>query len=295
MSQTASVRRGFFLLRLARFYPIYATGLSIALFAGLFASAQHTPDSLSRTQTLLAFVCEALFLPSPFTGASGRLFPLNPVSWSLFLELAVNGLFGLWMFRASKRLLIALVAVSATLICWFSFARNGLESGFNWATLHIGILRTLCSFAIGVALARRRRAPATLPAALLVAALALLLWLDPGPLRGLYDVLFILLASPALVVFGSAASSPAWAGRLLARLGEISFPLYGIHYPLILAAAWVAKRLHTPPVPSGVAVVGLLVVISWVLFQVDRRLRIRLSHWVRHIGLSAADIPPALK
>ena len=62
--------------------------------------------------------------------------------------------------------------------------------------------------------------------------------------NGLYEALVILLVFPLIVSLGAGSKLPTGGGAALCRfLGEISYPLYMVHFPFVyMQKAWVMNH-----------------------------------------------------
>jgi peptidoglycan/LPS O-acetylase OafA/YrhL len=105
---------------------------------------------------------------------------------------------------------------------------------------HIDPARVTFGFFIGVAIYRAWRAGVrakTSSATLVATALAVCLVAPAIPLLGVAgtDVAMQLLAFPLLVWLGASASVGPRAGRACEIGGAISYPLYALHYPVLVA------------------------------------------------------------
>jgi len=146
-----------------------------------------------------------LFLmPDP---TSVVMFPSNPLFWSLLNELLINIAFAVAVFRASTKALGLLLMASA--ICLGSilfFSSWGDGFGPKWSNIHIGALRTVCSFSAGIVLFHlwahmgkpRRMTSWAIAIPMLLVALMLFDPLD-NPVGKLVAILFVI---PALVWLG---------------------------------------------------------------------------------------------
>lgn len=247
--------REFINLRVARLYPMYLVG---TLVGAAFATTHPS-----------AF----LFLPHHNSNA---LFPGNVVMWSLLFELGANIMFAAFALRCGWKAIAAVLAVSGAMLLWAALGPLGsLSHGAYWETTWLGIPRTLFSFTIGVALCRaharwglRRVAAAG--------------WLLPLALLGLlsaateaapwWELLCVAALFPALVWLGARWEAPK--ARLFTALGDLSYPLYCIHLPLLLAAGrW---DLNVPLACAA------LVLAAWALDRwVDRPARAWLGKLAR--------------
>ena len=85
---------------------------------------------------------------------------------------------------------------------------------------------------------------------------------------------------PALVTLASWAELPTHFHSVCEALGDISYPLYATHYPLIFIVDWFAKRMAL----SGTTEAGLILIVTIVaaaaLIPVDAKVRSWLtSRW----------------
>ncbi|PLK24242.1 acyltransferase [Novosphingobium sp. TH158] len=262
---------------LARAYePRFAAGLQLDRFVRLRLARVWPMAGLAALFAVLvhgAHPAMALLVPD-FRSAEG-LFPANPPMWSLLFELLVNVAWGAIALHLSNRALGALVAASG-LALWSLIPSTGLsEIGAFWSTAGAGLVRTLFSFSLGIALYRLHARHGTvrvspwiawLAAAALVAALAF----DPAR-RGLWDALCVFVILPALVWLGACHEMPQ--RRTASALGDLSYPLYCIHVPLLVLL----------PENSGAIAAGTLglIALAWALDRwFDRPLRALLTGWI---------------
>jgi len=245
--------------RLQRVYPMYLAGmlLGCAIYGWSLAPFAMLPD---------------------FT--SDKLLPANVPMWSLLTELAVNLAFAALALRLGWRGLALLLAASGAWLASIVLDAGGADLGAFWDDAGVGLLRTVFSFTLGVAFHRlrarlraaRRR---TRLAWLLLPALAAVLIAAPAQ-RGWWDLACIFILLPALLWLGTRWELP-WAkpGKWL---GDISFPLYCLHGPIVLILLRYGTMQETL-----VAFVGLIAA-AWALDRwIDRPLRARLAaiRWPR--------------
>jgi peptidoglycan/LPS O-acetylase OafA/YrhL len=240
----------FFLLRLARLYPMYLVGMLFSLMLGPIAA-----NSL---------------LMIPNLHFNGTLFPDNIPMWSLFYELLVSLVFGLIAVRTGSRGLGWILAVSGGVLLIQTLGLGkSMVRGPDWPDLPIGLTRTAFSFALGVALCRFHNRSknlrhvtwwAVLPFILLFA----VLMAAPAE-RQLWDMTCVFIILPSIVWMGTIWEMPL--PKLGAALGDISYPLYCIHAPIL----WSGQH----GLPNMATLMAGIILIAWSLDRwVDRPMRL---------------------
>lgn len=263
-------------MRLIRLYPLFALGV-------LFGAARVASHS-TFLGAIAAFVMNALMLPA--ISSPDHLFPFNLPAWSLFFELLINILFGLAIWRMPSHRLAAVCAVAGALFLLGILKSGHADLGMFWSNAGYGLFRVSFSFCLGVVLARvlpagRRRSPLAL---LPLAALGLLLaapW--PVAFGAQYDAIAIFLVMPVLLWLGARSELPAPLQPAGAVLGDVSYPLYAIHFPLLQIFSHVVIRtLHLPAFVAGTLFLIGAVWLSWFLaHRFDAPVRRWLSGRVR--------------
>ncbi|HTN15223.1 MAG TPA: acyltransferase [Sphingomonadaceae bacterium] len=245
--------RDFLQRRVIRLYPMLFVGalLGIVLHGG---------------------AASMIFLVPEFR--SSQLYPTNPPFWSLLMELMVNVAFALVVLRLTRGWMALAMAVSAAVLAaGLASGQPLFEVGVNWSSFHLALARTVFSFTAGVAihaLWQRHGCPsrttrlALLP--LLAATLVFALVPQNSNLAGMTAVLlFVPLATWLAVCWELPWRGPAQA------LGDLSYPLYCIHVPIIALArdeGWITMGLCLAVVAA-----------AWALDRyVDRPAR-RLVGW----------------
>ncbi|MEL1251040.1 acyltransferase family protein [Aurantiacibacter gilvus] len=254
----------FFKLRFFRLWPPMAAGAAIG--AVLFLTSFSLPVPLVAGGLLASL----LFVPIAGTDP----FPLNRPTWSITFELLANLLHGLLLWRLRSRWLLLVAVISLAALVVLCLPLDHILVGNKGDRLFGGVPRVLLAYAIGIVLCRRGRVlpgPAWAALPLLAAALLFI----PAGLT--FDLVFVVLACPALILLGVRASG----GRLAAILGGLSFPLYAVHYPVLQFGRIFG---FDPFVTAALA----LVISLFVAFAVDRRLlrkRVEGGRAVEHVEL----------
>ena len=256
---------GFFKRRLIRLHPMIVMGVVLGAVTYLLqGSVQWDGTRMPLSMVMLAMLL-ALFMIPAVPGApndvrgNGEMFPLNGPSWSLFFEYIGNILYGLFIHRLSTRVLRLLVVLLGIGLAWFAlFDVVGYGMiGVGWTlddwNFFGGLLRMLFPFTLGMLLSRNFR-PVRVRGAFWICSLVLLvLFCVPYiegkagvSLNGLYEVFCIFLVFPFLVRLGASGSlTDGVSTRVCKFMGDISFPLYAVHYPIMyLFYAWLIDNQH---------------------------------------------------
>ncbi len=224
--------RGFGGQRLARLYP------AIALSIGLSALVAFTVPSVAPKVDASGWLLHVLLLPS-LTGH--ETFPVNPVFWSLFFELFANACH--WRFFRLSAFGVAIVTgVCGALFIGASVYFGGAGVGAHAFDFPAGFVRVGWGYGVGVLLFRFLQAPVFRVPRVNVSLLFLLcvVFLFAPPFAGKLRIVFPLFVGfPLLVLLGARARlSVAWVERPATWLGDISYPLYAIHWPLLVIAVY---------------------------------------------------------
>ena len=257
----------FFKRRLIRLHPMLIMGAVIGLVAFLLQGGvkwDGTPTPISWS--LVALVLTMLFIPA-YPGApydlrgNSEMFSLNGPSWSLFFEYIGNLLYALVIRRLGNRALAVLTAVLGVAWCWFvttdvsGYDMIGIGWTLDTANFFGGLLRMMFPFSLGMLMARNFK-PVKIKGIFWIA-WAVLFGLFSVPafekcgaisVNGLYEFACILLVFPAIVWFTASGETTGKVSSAFCKfLGDISYPLYIVHYPVMyLFYAWlIENKLYT--------------------------------------------------
>jgi peptidoglycan/LPS O-acetylase OafA/YrhL len=281
--------------RMLRLYPIMplAVGLGAALYA-VRSILRQRPDLLGAI--FGSALLNALFLPSPLLSADADdvAWAVNTPLWSLTAELLVTVLFGCVFWRLSDRMLALGAALGAGGFAWLALRFGSTNIGQCWFELAATLVRPVYPFCVGVLLWRRgigRRHALQLPSLLILGAMVAILL---GPSTGhdlLAGLLAVWVAMPLVVQL--AAFNARSASPLMRVLGEMSYPLYALHFPLVRSMHFVAKRWDLPATwPLGL-IVSEVVVCCGVGYLAYRFYDVPVRRWLTR--LLAARAPAGLK
>jgi peptidoglycan/LPS O-acetylase OafA/YrhL len=295
---------GFFTRRLIRLQPMVVMGslIGAALF---YLQAGPVYPLIAGTpvwKMLLVMLIGCTLIPLPVSmdiRGWQEMHPLNGPAWSLFFEYVANILYALVLRRLSNRWMSVLVFLAGVFLLHFAVSSPQGDVIGGWSItakqLNIGFARLLYPFLGGVLLMRlnwRLNIRGGFAVCSLLLAAALCLPRAGSPLHvwqnGLYDALCILLVFPLIVAAGAGSDeSGGWPQRLSRFLGDLSFPLYITHYPLIyIQTQWVIQKhpTNTQSVLGGVALFVAAVSIAYACLKLyDEPVRRWLS--AKFLGL----------
>lgn len=249
----------FFKRRLIRLHPMIVMGAVLgAITYCLQGCVRWDGTQVSLSLVMLSLLCALFFIPA-VPGASydvrgnGEMFPLNGPSWSLFFEYIGNILYALFIHRLPTRVLALLVALLGAGLAGFAildvsgYGMIGVGWTLDGVNFLGGLLRMLFPFTLGMLLSRGFKPLKIRGAFWICSAILLLLFCvpfiegnDPICFNGLFEAFCILLVFPVLVWLGaSGRTTDKRSTQICKFLGDISFPLYAVHYPVMyLFYAW---------------------------------------------------------
>jgi peptidoglycan/LPS O-acetylase OafA/YrhL len=268
----------FYKRRLVRLQPMVIMGsiIGAALFYFQISPAFPNIAGTPFWEVLVIMVIGATLIPVPISmdiRGWQEMHPLNGPAWSLFFEYIANILYAVLVRRFSKVVLSFFVTLAALmLIQYLVTSKNGdLIGGWslNSEQLYIGFTRVLFPFFGGVLLCRIGRLIHIKNAFWWSSLLIIIMLSIPRIgdehhvwMNGIYESLCLIVVFPLIVSIGAGGElHSARSEKICNFLGEISYPLYITHYPLIyLFTAWVVNN----KVPLGIngLLMGLLVVIT---------------------------------
>ncbi len=292
----------FMLRRVIRLHPMVILSVIFGAVAYLIQGSvkwDGTPMPLSML--LLALLLGIFLIPVlPGAGADVRgnneMFPLNGPSWSLFFEYIGSILYAVWLHRLSSKWLRIVTAVSACGLAVMALGNfsGSYNIGMGWTLAEYGFLggffRLSFSFSIGLLMSRGFRPRKIRSAFWLCSAMLAAVFATPyvggasmPMLNAGFDLVCTLFIFPAIVYIGACGTTTdAASTRICDTLGQLSYPVYIIHYPIMyLFYAWVWNNGKTLaeawPVCSVLFVAILL--MAWFAYRFyDLPVRTYLTH-----------------
>lgn len=251
--------KDFFRRRLIRLQPMVVIGMIIG---AIFFYTQDSViwPSISEVpvwKMLLVMVIGCTVLPVPLSmdiRGWAEMHPLDGPAWSLFFEYIANILYALFVRRFSTLALGILVACSAAFLCHLALTSPAGDVIGGWSLdgpqLHVGFARLLYPFFAGLLLSRTVKLTRVKNALLWCSLLLVLMLAMPRVggsealwMNGLYDSLTIIIVFPIIVYLGASDTGGRSPSAICRFLGDISYPIYITHYPLIYTyTAWVKNN-----------------------------------------------------
>ena len=256
----------FFKRRLIRLHPMVVLGAVLGTISFCIqGSVQWDGTHVATSMVMLSLLCAMFFIPAiPGVGyevrGNGEMFPLNGPCWSLFFEYIGNILYAIFIRRLSNKALAVLVALlGVALVSFAAFNVSGYGNiGMGWTLDGVnflgGSLRMLFPFSMGMLLSRnfkpvRVKGAFWICSAVLIALFAVpfVEGTQPVCLNGLYEMFCVVIVFPVLVWLGASGNTTDKNSTAVCKfLGDLSFPVYVIHYPIMyLFYSWlIEKKLY---------------------------------------------------
>ncbi|RZJ68437.1 MAG: acyltransferase [Flavobacterium sp.] len=273
--------KDFFKRRLIRLQPMVIMGMIVGACLFYFSTSPilfpKIPDvPVWQVIGIMLIGFTLLPIPTPMDIRGwGEMHPLNGPGWSLFYEYIANILYAIGVRKFNKTALTILVVVCGVLLIHYAVTSAGGDViggwSLTWESARIGFTRMLYPFFAGLLLFRVSKLSNVKNAfvwcsLLVVAVLAFpriggkdQLWMN-----GLYDSLSIVFIFPLIVYVGASGEVSSRIGSKVCKfLGDISYPIYITHYPLIYVyTAWVFDSKPTADEALPMAALTFVTIIA---------------------------------
>lgn len=293
--------KDYLMKRCIRLYPMFLAGLCLGSATLVILRQDILLEPSLRTLSLV-FAHNVFYIPKlgglPFknlvdTGiASDMIFPLNPPSWSLFFEMIASAAF-LILAKLRQKTLIKIAGASFITLLFFGGLVKianfdyGFDLNIGWGTSNFfgGFPRVFYGFTLGVLLYKlfqEQKIPQAVVRALSyiksptsLYALLFLILVFPLGFKGLYPMAVLLVLAPYCVLAGAQMKSKGkFAKRLAKRLGDLSYPVYCLHFPIGLVCFHEGEKLGwTTQQAMIAAVLTTLALSTFLLYAYDAPVR----------------------
>lgn len=300
--------------RLIRLHPLVCMG---AIIGFLLFYLGGGPDfaimaDAKWSQLIVLLVIAFTMIPVPASmdvRGWSETYPLNGATWSLMLEYIANLLYVFFIRRLGKVALGVCVALFAVLTVTLTFNLDPFGVfpsygnyaaytviggwGVDPAQLYIGFTRLLYPFFVGLLISRMGRFISLKGgfwwcALIVIACQAMPRVGGATPanywMNGLYETIVILVVFPLVVAMGAGSKVVGEKSQKFCKfLGDISYPLYITHYPLIYVQMGWALNHHDAPASQhimvAVSIFCIAIAMAWASFKLyDEPVR----EWLRN-------------
>ena len=304
---------GFFKRRLTRLHPMVVMGVLIGICFFYYSGGPTFDliDSAPWYMVLLQALLLILLIPLPSSmdiRGWGELTSINGPIWTLMYEYVANILYALFLRKTGKVWLGVIVAFCALLtadLClqlnlWgnltdanFQYTING---GFICNPEHIyrAMVRLMFPFTMGLLLSRIGRFISIkggfgVASLLIIAMVSTPMLTGLSPLaEGIFELCCILLLFPVILSIGAGSKLQGRrATKICTFVGQLSFPLYITHYPILyMHFSWAENHMDAPVgthVFVGVVTVLMCIGVAWACLKLyDEPVRNWLKeHWLK--------------
>ncbi len=248
----------FFKRRIIRLQPMVVLGMTLGAIGFYYTDSTLWPliHTVPLWKMLLVLLIGYTILPVPLSldiRGWEEMHPLNSVGWSLFFEYVANILYAVWIRKFSKTALFVLVGISAVALAHLVVTNGDVSGGWtlNVEQVRIGFTRTMYPFFAGLLLSRIFKPIKIKNAFLWCSFLVIIILYMPRLggvthlwINGIYESLCIIVIFPFIVYLGASGMIQSQREHKICKfLGDISYPLYMVHYPLVyFYVAWISDN-----------------------------------------------------
>jgi peptidoglycan/LPS O-acetylase OafA/YrhL len=247
--------------RIFRLHPMVILGTLFGIVLFYLGASEAFPlvRNISLWQVLLYAVLGILMIPTPpSVDIRGwqEMYTLDAPTWTLAFEYFANILYALFIRKFSKTILAILVMVAACATLHLTLMQGDVIGGWTLDAhhMHVGFTRLMYPFFAGLLLYRLGkviRIPKSFTWCSLLLVAVLIVPRIGGPesswKNGIYESFVILIVFPLIVAVGAGGKIKGkTSSRLCKLLGDISYPVYLMNYPICYAhTAWISNTGYT--------------------------------------------------
>jgi peptidoglycan/LPS O-acetylase OafA/YrhL len=282
--------------RIFRLHPMVIFGTLLGVVMFYFGASEAFPliRDTPLWKVLLYALLGILMIPTgPSIDIRGwkEMYTLDAPTWTLAFEYIANGLYALFIRRFSKTALTVLVVLAGGATLHLTLMQGDVIGGWTIDAhhLHVGFTRLMYPFFAGLLLFRLGKV-IRLPHAFALCSLLLVAVLSAprigGPetlwQNGLYEAAVILVVFPLIVAVGAGGTVKSKsASKACKLLGDLSYPVYLVNYPLCyLHTAWASDH-HYTLAEGGWMPVFVFTAILLISYVSMKYYDIPLRRWLR--------------
>lgn len=261
-------------LRLIRLQPLVVIGAILGLVTFVFDPFHNMYALFGVGKTLLMLLSSIFMIPFPMVPERyNNLFHFNPPTWSLFWEYIANIFYAMMMYRFSNKTLWTLSIIAAMGLCYISYHYRNLGVGWGAENFIGGGVRIFYSFIAGMLIYRLNWIIKSSIGFLGLSLLLVLVFLIPfvDQLNWILDPLIVIFYFPFLVALGAGSRLRRKSESVCRFSGEISYPLYMIHYPFLwvfLSYVETQKPAMNEMVFVMVSGTFMLIILSYFILKI---------------------------
>ncbi|WP_316847233.1 acyltransferase [Pedobacter psychrodurus] len=245
--------------RLIRLHPLVIIGALLGLITFIFDPFSNLYQGYGLGKTLLMFLSAALLIPYPLVHERYfNLFHLNPPTWSLFWEYVANIFYVFVLYKVKNQLLWVLMIIAALLLGYEAFHVGNLAVGWGGDNFFGGGARIFYSFLAGMIVYRSNWIIKSGIGFLLMGILLFVVFLIPfnDKMNWITDAVTVIFYFPFLIALGAGATLTVGYDKICKFFGDISYPLYMVHYPFL----WIfLSYVETKKPPMNEMVVVMII------------------------------------
>lgn len=231
-------------LRFIRVLPLSVAGLLAGTGYFVIRYFYQPQSQYSMDSILLGTAFNLFLIPKPWVTdtPTDTIFSTNTPLWSLSLEIVVNLVWAAFFFRSKWPAILSVAFGSAVVLIVFIQSAGSADLGATWPTYLGGLARAVFSYFAGVFIWSFRQKPdksSLYPSISAVFLIAIIFAPDMGPY---FDILAITMVFPLLIYLASTADFRT-ERPIYKFIGNLSYPLYVIHVPILMLFAGLSKGL----------------------------------------------------
>jgi len=259
----------FFKIRLIRLHPLVILGTLLGAIGFWFDPFTDGQSQTSFLKLVGVMLIGFTLLPSPDVRGWNETHSLDGPCWSLLQEYIANIIYGLFGKNMSKPVLWIIVLISGAALVAVSVHRGDIATGWGYDTFWMAVVRMMFPFFAGLLLYRSGKL-IQIPIAFTLCSIMLivLFCLPYFQYNGLFEAACIIIAFPMIVAAGAGGELQGkFAIRVCKFFGDISYPIYITHYPIIYiytAWIWTQKPSSQQYIPVAIGLFMVMILLAYL-------------------------------